>query len=93
VEQVVNLHNKYQKAKLIMKRKNIVKMFNEKYLICNKIRHLTKDCRNKIQQSNLGERMTSESNINEFEYHTNGVLKMNIFIVVSKIINLIKNHK
>ena len=34
-------------------RKVFLKNFNDKYVIYNKKRHLTKGCRNRAQQSNL----------------------------------------
>jgi hypothetical protein len=49
---VAMFYNKDQEIKLIEKRKSIIKQFNGKYFICNKIRDATKGCRNKAQQSN-----------------------------------------
>ena len=61
-------------------------------MICNKLGHLTKGCRNKVEQSNLKERMSAKADINKVDYFVDGVLKMNIWLFVFKF-KLIKNPK
>ena len=47
MEKVVKFHNKNQKKKLVVKGKEIANKFNEKCVIWNKTRHLSKDYRYK----------------------------------------------
>jgi len=72
-----------------VKGKGIAKKFNDKCFIYNKIRHLTKDCRNMSKQGNPMKRIT-QANVTEVNHFTNKVSEMNLSYVVFEV-NLIKN--
>jgi hypothetical protein len=67
MEQVVRFHNKNKKKKLIMKGKGIVKRFNEKYFIYNKIGHLIKVAEIKVNKGT----QRSQVDVTEVDHLTN----------------------
>jgi len=88
---MVTSRNKNQKKKLVVKRKGIAKKFNDKCFICNKIGHLAKDCRNKVQLGNL-KKIISQAKVTKIDHPTNKILEINFSCIVSEVI-LINNSK
>jgi hypothetical protein len=72
------------------KGKSIVKTFNGKCFICDKIRNPSKGCRIGAQQINTRNGIIIKVNINEVDHLTSEILKINIFIVIYEV-SLIKN--